>query len=135
MLSSSTRTRSRSDPGPGSTPSSTRSASSTTPSRRCGRSAGRPSEPTRRSGAAGELRAVQVLEPDRPAMELEHGIVADRARPQAAGERQVEAVAYLAPLPFVGPVVVVEDPASLLRPAAAAIAVGARADEQVALHL
>src|SRR5262245_26637195 len=59
----------------------------------------------------------------------------DRAGPEAAGGGPGQPGADPAPLPLVGPVLVVEDPAPLLFPAAAAVAVRPRADEEVALDL
>src|SRR5688572_21261505 len=81
------------------------------------------------------MRSIEILEPDRPAVQLQHRVVADRARAETARERQVQPVPDHAPLPLLGPKAVVEDESPLLLPAAAAVAVRARADEQVALDL
>src|SRR5262249_56909082 len=62
-------------------------------------------------------------------------VVAGGGRPQAAAEREVQAVADPAPLPLIAPQARVEGHPPLLLPAAAAASVLLRADEEIAHEL
>src|SRR5439155_17886404 len=79
------------------------------------------------------LVAVQVLKPDRLAEEEEQDIVPDSTGAEAAGKAEMDLVANLAALPLLAIECGVDRGAALLGPAATAVPVRLRADEQVAV--
>src|SRR5215469_15942094 len=76
-----------------------------------------------------QVRVVEILQPDRPSMQHQQGVVAHGARPEAAREREMHPVADLAAFPFVAPQRLrIEWHPTLLIPAATTAAVLPRAN-------
>jgi hypothetical protein len=83
-----------------------------------------------------QLRLVEALEPDRALVEYQERVVACRARPQAAGKRQMDPIAYPASLPLVTPECLgIDWQPALLVPPTATTAVLPSTHQQLALEL